>query len=309
MRRIKASLLPFAGAPKGEHDMRVSDTELRTHCHTLVVTRYFLKMFAPATAQSRTDAQIRAWFDARERLFNRYTLPSLRQQSARPKTWLVFVEKGYAEMLPRSLTAGNIPFVEIVEFDSAVENYKGFAHYISRRIDALLATLRATGVADPVVCSCRIDNDDAFSNDFVETLNRVALSHRRRGLNEALVTLPHGIQYHEGRALRTYLFNNNHFLGSFHFSERLNGEHVHATSFNHSHLFAQRATVLVVNTDLPMWVEIVHSGNVSNRLRFGTNLIESRFLDRRFGCALRARPMEQPQAPQCEAAGRARPEA
>ena len=231
------------------------------------------------------------------------------QQSARPKTWLVFVEKGYAGMLPRSLTAGNIPFVEIVEFDSAVENYKGFAHYISRRIDALLATLRATGVADPVVCSCRIDNDDAFSNDFVETLNRVALSHRRRGLNEALVTLPHGIQYHEGRALRTYLFNNNHFLGSFHFSERLNGEHVHATSFNHSHLFAQRATVLVVNTDLPMWVEIVHSGNVSNRLRFGTNLIESRFLDRRFGCALRARPMEQPQAPQCEAAGRARPEA
>lgn len=286
----KARVLPFAGAPRGDGDLRVSETELRTHCHTLVITRYFVKMFAPSTAKELSSAEIQTWFTTRERLFCRYTLPSLVQQTIQSKTWLIFVEKGYAALLPAALTDSSIPFVEVVEVDSAAENFEDFAAGISRRIDEWLGNLRSSGVADPMVSVCRIDNDDAFSKDFLETVNRIGLSHRRKGMDGALVTLPHGLQYHERRGLRSYLFNNNHFLSSFHFRERREGRHVHAISFNHSNLFLQRTPLLITNTDLPMWVEVVHDSNVSNRYRADLPLAESDLLDRRFGCVLRALP-------------------
>ena len=61
-------------------------------------------------------------------------------------------------------------------------------------------------------------------------------------------------------------------------------------SFNHSHLFAKAKDVLVVNTDQPMWVEIVHGNNVSNKYRSRLPLQHTGELDARFGAEYATEP-------------------
>ncbi len=101
-----ARILPCSLAPAGERDLRLAGDELERRSHSLIVTRYFLRILSPNASEQMTDAQTRAWFAKRERIFNRYTLPSVVAQTKQNKSWLVFIEKSLVELLPKTLADG-----------------------------------------------------------------------------------------------------------------------------------------------------------------------------------------------------------
>jgi poly(3-hydroxybutyrate) depolymerase len=283
----KARVLPFSGAPTGEPDLLAYRTSQFVRCHNLIVTRYFLKLFAPAGSPAMSNREVQTWFENRERLFNQYTLPSIVGQTAWSKTWLVFVEQGHSALLPHSLQRPNKPpFVEVVEIDSSQVRFEEFSHHIASRIDIELQRMAGEGIADPVVVTSRIDNDDALACDFLACANRVALGQREAGVEQALISFPHGLQLREGVSLGTYLSNNNHFLCSFHSAMSTTDSHLHALAFNHTTLFTQPTPTLLINTDLPMWLETVHGDNVHNRYRSGMGPEDLGQLERRFSCRL-----------------------
>jgi Putative rhamnosyl transferase len=283
----KARVLPFASAPSGEPDLLAYRASQFVRCHNLIVTRYFLKLFAPARSPAMTDTEIRTWLENRVRLFQQYTLPSIIGQTATKKTWLIFVEKGYGAMLPRSLQkSSRLWWIEIVEIDSGQITFKEFSQRIGSRIDIELRRMMDEGIADPLVVTSRIDNDDAIACDFLACSNRVALGQHDAGIEQALISFPHGLQLREDISLSTYLSNNNHFLCSFHSTRTAPDDHLHALAFNHTTLFAQPKPTLLINTDLPMWLETVHGDNVHNRYRSGISPENLDQLERRFGCRL-----------------------
>ncbi len=297
MTTATARILPCQLAPTGERDLKLAHEVLEQRSHSLIVTRYFLKIFAPNTPNQMTLADTRAWFAERERIFNHYTLPSVIAQTMHSKTWLVFIEKSLVKLLPKTLSDGQRPsFVQIVEVDSAGENFFSFRKDIGDRINARLDEMKLAGVERPVVTVSRLDNDDALSHDFLATLSRLSLSEAAMASTERIVTFPHGVQYLEKKTLGTYLFNNNHFLNSYH-TAPFKPELLHAMSFNHGHLFAKDQDVLVVNTDLPMWVEIVHGSNVSNKYHSRLPLQNTGELDARFGASYLTEAPAGPAAP------------
>jgi predicted O-methyltransferase YrrM len=280
-----ARILPCSLAPAGERDLRLAGDELERRSHSLLVTRYFVRLFSPNPARQLSEVQTRAWFSERERIFNRYTLPSVVAQTKRNKTWLIFIEKSLAKLLPETLSEAQRPsFVQIVEVDSADESFSSFGNDIGNRINTSLDAMESAGIERPIVTVSRLDNDDALSHDFLETLARLSLSERARGHSERVVTFPHGVQYLESEMLSTCLFNNNHFLSSYH-AARFKPETLHAISFNHTHLFTKAKDVLVVNTDMPMWVEVVHGNNVKNKFDSRLPLQHTDDFDARFGAA------------------------
>ncbi len=203
----------------------------------------------------------------------------------------MYIEKSLVELLPKTLADGRRPsFVEIVEVDSAGENSFSFRHDIGNRINARLDEMESAGIEDPVVTVSRLDNDDALSHDFLTTLARLSLSKAALCASpEHIITFPHGVQYLDMRTLSTYLFNNNHFVNSYH-KTRVKPETLHAMSFNHGHLFAKAKDVLVINTDQPMWVEIVHGNNVSNKYHLRLALQHTGEFDARFGAEYATEP-------------------
>lgn len=278
-----AKILPCSIAPLGERELCPAGEELERRSHSFIVTRYFIKKISPKISKQMTDTEIRAWLSERERIFERYTFPSMMAQDKKNKTWLVLIEKSLVKLLPQSLQAGNRPaFVRIVEVESNGPSVFSFRRDVGDRIKAQLDQMRGDGIERPVVTVSRLDNDDALAHDFLSTLTRVAVHDAEQNQAQRIVTFPHGVQYLENKTLATYLSTNNHYLSSYHVG-RFEPDALHALSFNHSLLFSNDQETLVLNTDLPMWVEIVHGGNVSNRFQSQLPLQNTEMIGGRFG--------------------------
>lgn len=282
MNRVNARILPCELAPSGNRELLVDQDELERRTHCLIVTRYFLTLFSAKEAREMSEQEKRTWFAERELVFNRFTLPSIIGQKKQNKTWLLYIDQALVDYLPKSLTGPQRPeFIKIIEVDAADRNFSAFSQDVVERINACRQQMERDGVGQPIVTVSRLDNDDALSHDFLNTLARLALHAAGRADADRLVTFPHGVQYLEDKKLGTYLFNNNHFLSSYH-AKHCEPKTVHAMAFNHSHLFSKNENVLVVNTDLPMWVEIVHGKNISNKYQSRSILMKTAEFDRRF---------------------------
>lgn len=256
----------------GSHTVPIGREELVQRCHTLLFTRYFLRGFAPRNRPELDTAQIKAWFAAREPLFRTYTLPSVLAQRHAGFTWFILVDEPFADLVPAEIRPEAVdPRIQLVSGDEdgqPIASLSELDRLVSTQISRQFERMRADGVVDPVVTVARLDNDDAIAVDFLELLNRLGVIAQREGqTRDTVVSFPHGLQYMRNREFSTYIFNNNHFLASLHAAPEPAGRRVHALSFNHSYVFAKAPRAVIANTDLPMWVEVVHGENLINQYR------------------------------------------
>jgi cephalosporin hydroxylase len=256
----------------GSHKLRVASTEVAARCHTLLVTRYFLRGFAPQDRTELDAGQLKAWFSRRAPLFTGYTLPSVLGQRFKSFTWIILVDDACVDLLPTQLLPhvadGRIRLLTVNEAGGPISSLGDLNDVVTTAIAQQFQRMHADGVSDPIVTVARLDNDDAIAKDYFELLNYLAVVAARGGeRRDTIVTFPHGLQYKHNGEFATYMSSNNHFLASLHFEHRSSTDRLHAHSFNHSLLFAKQLNTLVANTDLPMWVEIVHGENVFNRYR------------------------------------------
>lgn len=292
-----ARLLPGPLAPMGGHHVAISQADADHRCHALLFTRYFLRGFAPKNQPEPGERELQTWFAERQKLFEGYTLPSVIGQRHRSFTWVVLVDEALRHLLPDSIDRRAIDDrIEIVSTDARgqpIASLHDLNQLVQQRIELQLARMRDQRIADPIVTVARLDNDDAIAHDFLDLLCRVALIARQAGQGtDLVVTFPHGLQYLEGREFSTYLFNNNHFLASVHGSHAGPHGRLHALAFNHSHVFTKVPQTLIANTDLPMWVEVVHGENVSNQYRPVAPLRGNDGMAHRFSAQYRVSPIE-----------------
>ena len=256
----------------GSYRLSVSDEVLRERCHSLIFTRYFLAAFAPGERPETDPVQLRAWFAAREPVFRKYTLPSVLGQRHRSFTWFILVDQPLRDLMPVELqTALADARIRLVSSDDAgnpIGSLADLDRLVSTAISHQFESMLDRNVKDPLITVARLDNDDAISFDFLDLLNRLAVAARISGKEkDTIVTFPHGLQYLEDQEFSTYIFNNNHFLGSLHIDPAPVGRRLHALSFNHSHVFSKAPGTVIANTDLPMWVEVIHGKNLINKYR------------------------------------------
>jgi Putative rhamnosyl transferase len=187
------------------------------------------------------------WLAGRFDLFERYCLPSVAAQTARGFHWLVYFDEETPEPIRARIEACRRVFPFVPCFTGPVGG------------DYWPASIGAAGAArTPWLLTTRFDNDDALSADHVARL-QAALGQGapvRGSLN-----FPRGFVLEGGK-----LYALTHLASAFaSWLEPWDDKARTAISINH--LKMARVGPVRQLEGPPAWLQVVHGGNVSNKIR------------------------------------------
>ena len=187
------------------------------------------------------------WLDDRFDLFEKYCAPSLHAQTQHRFQWFVYFDQNtpprYLQRAERALGHRANMHVKLCE---------------AFTIEKLREDIRsATPTATQWLLTTRLDNDDGLGSNFVERLQVEVDRTRREALN-----FPLGLVFGSSK-LFSSVQGSNAFLSV---SEPYDDDFktVHWGSHND---MASRMPVRDVGSERPAWLQIIHGGNVSNKLR------------------------------------------
>ncbi|MBO7458343.1 MAG: hypothetical protein J6T80_03715 [Paludibacteraceae bacterium] len=188
-----------------------------------------------------------AWLEERIRLFKEYCLPSVLHQTCRDFIWILVGDirtpNPYKQRVEHF--ASVMPQIRVIwwPFDADDEDY----HIPYKNLGGIYAEGK-----DALITS-RLDSDDALPANYIERVQKVAQS----GV-EGIVSFPVGKQtfVRDNKSYRVH-YVPNHFTSRI---ERSGFETIMA----YNHALLEDAQFHIVETEEPMWEEIVHGGNVSN---------------------------------------------
>lgn len=203
-----------------------------------VLTRFNVRSFYHKAEP--TDA----WLRERLQLFEMYCIPCFRNQTEPRFTWLVFLDSLSPLWLRQEIDKLSQGVFRPVYVEGAFSQ-----EFLSRTIGQLSAT--------PYVITTRVDNDDAVSNDFIETIQRCF-----REQDKTFVNLVNGAQYAQRKLyIRPYTMNPFSSL-----IERTADRRPATVFVEHHYRIDAYAPVLNVRTAHPMWLQVIHGGNVLNEV-------------------------------------------
>lgn len=210
--------------------------------HTLV-TRFNL-----ATPGRESNIRNRpGWLAERFDLFERHCLPAVAAQTRTDFRWVILFDIDTPAMFRERIERYRqvVPFTPVF-----TPMFRG---------DAWVRIVReATGITTPWLLTTRLDNDDAIARDFVERLHAAVLA---APTERSSFNFTHGFVVSDGRvyALR---HPSNAFVSLF----EANGPEA-TTVMAHQHMEIGRAGPVRQIDGPGAWVQIVHGGNVSNKVR------------------------------------------
>ena len=208
-------------------------------CH-LIFTRFNIQYEADDIIGIQPE-----WLDERLRLFEQYCVPSMQRQTCPDYVWIltgdVRTSNEYKAKIEHFCL--QVPQLRVYWLPFAQDAYHGFYRQIGQEF--------AKG--KDVLISTRLDSDDAFPENYVETVQKIA----QDGV-EGIISFPVGrqtfVRDHKSYRIR---YVQNHSTSRI---ERSGFETIMV--FDHTQLTNQ--DVCVVETEQPMWEEIVHGGNIIN---------------------------------------------
>ncbi|GAA1953976.1 glycosyltransferase [Microbacterium deminutum] len=207
----------------------------------VILTRFNLPTPGPESIVRAKEG----WLRNRVELFERHTVPTMRAQTVRDFTWIIYFD-------PESPTWLRDRLRPLVEEGLFTPIYRETATWE----DVVTDSRDITGEIRDLLLTTNLDNDDAVAVDFVERLQRLA----RAGNGRRAIYLANGLVCVDDRA---YLRRDpaNAFCSV---SEPWDGA---VTAWRDWHILLHKHMPVVSIDGPPAWLQIVHGGNVSNRLR------------------------------------------
>ena len=203
------------------------------------------------------------WLSTRFKLFEEFCLPSVAAQTVKNFTWIVYFDKDTPEAFKQRVAA--------LQRDVPFEAYYTGLFPASGWPESLSAVLGA--LPDQVLTS-RLDNDDALAYDYMERTAKAAqglMADPRTG-----IVITNGFIRSTSRAYRI-----NHTCNAFtSWLERTDLPAPPLTAMGISHIDAAQFGPLIQVPGEGGWLQVVHGGNVSNKvrgLRVPPELLAARF--------------------------------
>ena len=230
---------------------------------------YVLVRFNLYNEAARTQAGLldpdafETWSLHRAELFARTARRSLEAQTARNFTVLVLmdteIDPGAGQLIDALPTDGQ--FVPVFIDQRGDMGFAAFEEAVRSAIDA------TCGDAD-VIATTRLDSDDALGVGFMEVLNRYVRHVRASAVStqEMTVNFPFGVQA-AGGVLRAHLYNRNPFQTMLEPREKYRDtdKWTRKSIFQFAHDRSDKnCLVHSATTSLPMWLQVVHGGNLMN---------------------------------------------
>ncbi len=212
------------------------------------VHHVFLTRFNLPSRSAETFVRARpSWLEERIALFERYTVPSVRQQTRPGSAWIVYVDPASPAWLLERMEAFREQGVLTPVLRESVSP------------DELRADLRrvAGASAGDVLVTTNLDNDDGLARDFVE---RLLAADPGEG--------PTAVYLTRGLVLTTQgaVFARHDRYNAFCSVREPSASPVTCWADWHNELH-RSMPVVEVDGGSPAWLQIVHGANVSNRVR------------------------------------------
>lgn len=190
------------------------------------------------------------WLASRFDLFEQFCLPSVGAQTSRAFTWIVYFDKD----TPEEFKARVRDLQKQVPFEAY---YTGLfpASGWPRSLHEVLGPL------PPVVLTSRLDNDDALANDYMERTFQAAQGRNPDPRTGIVIT--NGFIRSTSRA-----YSISHSCNAFtSWLERTENPETLMTAMGIAHMDAEASGPLLQVPGEGGWLQVVHGGNVSNKVR------------------------------------------
>jgi hypothetical protein len=221
----------------------------------LLITRFNLKGEDWATSKNGTVALSDDWLTDRFALFEKYCFPSVKGQTVQAFKWIVLFD----EDTP-------LKFKERIEKIAA--SYSNFIPLYIQGMSALHASIKLyvrENVKDAFFLTSRVDNDDALSKDYVATVQQKA-----KPIHHLVIDCRLGLQLCLKKnvvEVRKLYKSSNPFLSIVEQKECMEG------IYSKPHAHWKKSKYKTVFLMKPLWLQIVHSRNLLNAVKWKSPLI------------------------------------
>lgn len=223
----------------------------------LILTRFNLALGfgdkkPPASKPWLNERYLKKRFE----IFEKYTFSSFLNQTNKKFVWIVMFHKD----------TPNIYKDRIEILKSSMPQFKAmfFDDEESGKVYEIIKEYIQSNYSNCRVITTRVDNDDAVHATFVERIQDDAAL---IGEKTCILSYLNGLQYDEKkRRMLKFKQPNNHFTSLIAQPACL-GEHI--LKYNHAYIENEDVYKEYKKTQVPLWVEVVHGGNVSNELHWG----------------------------------------
>ena len=220
-----------------------------------LLTRFNVPIDAMMTRQlDKIDvSKDEGYLNARFAIFEKITVPSVAHQTDQNFVWVVLLSEQTPETYRERMNRVRelCPACRPVYVKSSVTS------------DDVIQNIIHESTMDLCVTT-RMDNDDALALNYMASVHDFIDMHPN---DESYALIyENGIQYdmHRGGATTWYHFETNHFST---FVEKADKPVHTAIGINHMEIKEHMKVFLIDNTD-PMWLEVIHDTNVTNRMHF-----------------------------------------
>ena len=265
-----------------------------------VVTRFNMPIFPTRNNGDEVKNNDVGFLNKRLDIFERYCMPSLRKQTCQDFQWLVMFDINTPQVIKERLVhvEESMANMSVCYFDLdrysvlsqeyidlyndyvqkvpykpqkiASENYQVDSELIQRcctpKYIGDLIREKTQGDAYDYIITTRIDNDDAFHKDMIETVQRLAVAEiaANQGGGKLLINFVYGFQMLlQSRVVQRFKSYNNHFTSLI----EPQGAIIQ-TAFYWDHRYADKFVDIVNIKTKPLWLELLHGNNVANGFDF-----------------------------------------
>lgn len=213
------------------------------------IKHFILTRFNVASPGREQAIRLRpGWLDGRFSLFEEYCLPSVAQQSRGDFEWIIFFDTETPKTYREKIHALQSRYPFKAEFTPLFD------------MKDIVPGLVAKSAGADLLLTTRLDSDDILANDHVERLRTIVSQS-----DEKIINFNRGaILSVEGGRPRLYLVNDH----SNPFASMIEpaGAAV-KTIWGEKHVDIEKLGQIHQEHGQPAWLQVVHGGNVSNRIK------------------------------------------
>jgi hypothetical protein len=217
-----------------------------------IVTRFNLKN-VQGFDKYKLSISSEEWLATRFLLFEKYCFPSIVKQTCRNFIWFVLFSSDTPEKYLLNIRKYELQF----DCFKPVFLDRGTNDHIKEALNNEIQ--KYISISDKFVITSRVDNDDAFH---IEMINEVQ-KHFEQNHN-TFISFIYGYQFEiERKVIVLANAMNNHFVSKI---EKISSGIETVIVHDHTYIDRFGKVNYVNNRNKPLWLEIIHGGNLANNL-------------------------------------------
>lgn len=228
--------------------------------HHFILTRFNLLIWVKDKTGKEFDRE--KWLQKRLELFETFCLPSLAAQTCKEFTWILLVDAETPQPYRNRIMAYRDVCKQILIIPVRREGGMQFAKIMGEVVRKQLVEHNAS--SNDLCLTTYLDNDDSLHHNYIANVQELS----RKSLSKPFfLSFDYGLQYYTEHALATRIhYPNNHFMTAV----EMAGETKTCFGFGSHFLLEKNKVAKVVHItekESPMWIEVIHEGNVDNDVK------------------------------------------